>query len=57
MGKDNKSMDYYEIYRDNKSYVRGMDDDGHHVMGYSRVMDAEVNGSKSRWLNGSHRRW
>ena len=28
-----------ERYKDNKSYVKGMDVEGHHLMGYSRVVD------------------
>ena len=46
-----------ERYKDKKSYMRGMEEEAHHILGYSRVTDTEANGSKSRWLNGSHRRW
>lgn len=28
-----------ERYKDNKSYVKGMDEEGHHILGYSRVRD------------------
>lgn len=31
-----------ERYKDNKSYVKGMDEDAHHIMGYSRVLDPQV---------------
>lgn len=43
-----------ERYKDNKSYVKGMDDSGHHIMGYSRHMDSSV--EKKNWLYGSNRR-
>jgi hypothetical protein len=39
-------------YKDNKSYVKGMDDEGHHILGYSKKSDH----SKSPgWLSNSRK--
>ena len=40
-----------ERYKDNKSYVRGMDLEGHHLIGYSRVVeDSHVKAPS--WITG-----
>lgn len=38
-----------ERYKDNKSYVKGMDEEAHHIPGYSRILDPTANLERS-WL-------
>jgi hypothetical protein len=39
-------------YKDNKSYVKGMDEEGHHILGYSKYRES----SKSPgWLSNSRK--
>lgn len=42
-------------YKDNKSYVKGMDEEAHHILGYSRVLDPTISDSK-HWLANESRR-
>lgn len=41
-------------YKDNKSYVKGMDEEGHHILGYSRNMSS--NSKSPTWLANSQKR-
>lgn len=43
-----------ERYKDNKSYVKGMDEEGHHMLGYSRQLDNSLGNSQS-WLSNSRK--
>lgn len=48
-----------ERYKDNKSYVKGMDEEGHHILGYSRVRDSRpIYGQQNKfsWLSGSDKK-
>jgi hypothetical protein len=38
-------------YKDNKSYVRGMDEEGHHILGYSKKSDSK----SPEWLTNSRK--
>lgn len=42
-------------YKDNKFYTKGMDEEAHHIPGYSRFLDSTTNYSKYWLVNGPRR--
>lgn len=42
-------------YKDNKFHAKGMDEEAHHILGYSRFLDPTANYSKYWLVNGSRR--
>jgi hypothetical protein len=55
-GIHDRSKTLKERYKDNKSYVRGMDEQAHHILGYSRLLDPTLSNSELWAPNGSRRK-